>query len=93
MQIPTSSSFVFNALMFISAFEIFPTDAIYAKWSDVEGRPMNLNFERIGFEHHLLLNNFGSLGFTLIVIFPILYIVYFFLLKFRCTDRLRRWQL
>ena len=62
--------------MQIAAFETIPTEEIYEKWTDVVGQPINDNFEAIGFEHHLLLDNFGTLG-VIFACFPFLYAVYF----------------
>lgn len=48
--------------MKIAAFEIIPTDKIYVHLSDVKGIPFSDTFEELGFEHHLILDNFGTLG-------------------------------
>ena len=62
--------------MQVAAFEMIPTDSIYEKFSDEEGKPINDNFEAIGFEHHLLLNNFGTLG-VFFASLPLIYAVYY----------------
>lgn len=63
MQTPGNVRTVFNALMTIAAFDAIPTEDLYEEYFyDGEAFPINENFERSGFEHHLLLNNFGSLG-------------------------------
>lgn len=58
--------------MSIAAFEAIPTDLIYSFWSDVVGMPRAKRFEDLGFEHHLLLDNFGTLGF-IIACLPFIY--------------------
>ena len=72
--IPENAKTIFGAIMSIAAFEVIPTELIYAKWSDVEGKPRADRFKDLGFEHHLLLDNFGTLGFVL----ACLPFVYFF---------------
>ena len=62
--------------MKVAAFEMIPTDSIYEKFSDAEGRPVTEQFETIGFEHHLLLNNFGTLG-VLFGSLPLFYAFYY----------------
>ena len=83
VNIPTNAEVIFNAIMLVAAFESIPTDDIYASFFTVdEGRPLNSNFETLGFEHHLLLNNFGSLGFILVfIIFPS-YPLYYIMKRF-----------
>jgi len=65
----------FGWLMQIAAMEAIPTDLIYEQFSQIEGIPMNDKFEEIGFEHHLVLNNFGTLGFVLAIL-PFLYVLH-----------------
>ena len=65
---------IFNALMTIAAFELVPTDTIYHKafQSDPDtGRPINSHFADLGFDHHLLMQNFGTLGFFTALLIPI----------------------
>ena len=66
----------FEQLMKIAAIEVIPTDLIYAYFSEVEGIPFSSTFEELGFEHHLVLNNFGTLGFIL-AIMPLAYVLNF----------------
>ena len=40
------------------------------------GKPINANFETLGFEHHLLFNNFGTLGFILALL-PLFYLLFY----------------
>ena len=72
VQIPANTYLLFEQLMMIAAFEVIPTDAIYERLSSVEGNPISSAFEQLGFEHHLIMNNFGTLGFTFAFL-PILY--------------------
>lgn len=45
--------------MWIAAVEMIPTDYIYDKMADIEEAiPISSTFEELGFEHHLILNNF-----------------------------------
>ena len=85
--------------MLVAAFESIPTDDIYASLFTVdEGRPINSNFETLGFEHHILLNNFGSLGFIVVFIILPSYPLYYIMKQFhwvRCcrksAKRLRKY--
>lgn len=78
IELPKNVSIIFTGLVWIAAAELIPTDYIYLEWfkADIEGNPIETNFEDLGFEHHLLLNNFGTLGFFLLFILPVLYIVH-----------------
>ena len=70
--------------MKVASFELIPTDIIYMMLflSDPDGgNPINGNFEKIGLEHHLLMNNFGTLGFF-IVLSPLLYLIYYIVDQF-----------
>lgn len=58
--------------MEIAAMEAIPTDQIYETISDVEAKPLKPSFEDIGFDHHLILNNYGTMGFVLVML-PFLY--------------------
>ena len=75
---PKNTSSIFTVLMKIAAFELLPTEYLYENifHSNADGgHPVNENFEKLGFGHHLLFNNFGTLGFVLIL-FPFFYIIY-----------------
>ena len=76
VQTPANARVIFNALMSLAAFEAIPTELIYELlFYQGEAYPINQNFEVIGFEHHLFLNNFGSIGFVC-AIYSLLYILY-----------------
>lgn len=47
-----------------------------------EGIPISSTFEELGFEHHLILNNFGTLGFLLSML-PLAYAMFWLLEGFR----------
>ena len=64
----------FEQLMLIASLEVIPTDTIYDKFSEVEGSPRTSSFEQIGLEHHLVMNNFGTLGFILLLM-PFFYVL------------------
>ena len=87
--IPMSCMLVFDKLMAIASFEALPTDMIYGWFSEVEGEPKNDQFEKVGFEHHLLLNNFGTLGF-IIACLPMLYLIYAILSYCHGIKRIKR---
>ena len=56
-----------------------PTDYIYEQMADIEEAiPINSTFEELGFEHHLILNNFGTLGFLLSLL-PLAYAMFWLL--------------
>ena len=74
ITIPENAMIFFGWLMQIAAMEAIPTDLIYESVSEIEGEPLNEKFEEIGFEHHLVLNNFGTLGFVLSSL-PFLYLL------------------
>lgn len=82
---------VFDKLMAIASFEALPTDMIYGWFSDVEGEPKNDQFEKVGFEHHLILNNFGTLGF-IIACLPMVYLIYALLTYCRGFKRVKRFH-
>ena len=84
IELPESVGVVFQALMWVAAAEVIPTDPIYTNLFDatVEGIPLSPNFADIGLEHHLFLSNFGTLGFLLIFIVPLVYIVHWIMDKF-----------
>lgn len=74
VQIPESTKIIFSALMAIAAFELIPTDLIYqyAFNSDPdEGVPVNQDFADLGFDHHLMMQNFGTLGFFFVLLIPL----------------------
>ena len=58
--------------MNIAAVELIPTETIYAYFSDTVGQPLSSSFEEVGFEHHLIMDNFGTLGF-LFALLPFAY--------------------
>ena len=72
VSIPANAYMFFQQLMRIAAIELAPTDEIYSHFSDLKGIPASDTFEEIGFEHHLLMNNFGTMG-LIFVILPLLY--------------------
>ena len=91
VNIPDNANFIFSSLMSIAAFELIPTDDIYIHFgSDPDGgEPVSKVFEDIGFEHHLLMNNFGTLGFFL-ALYPFIYLTYYIVVQFqgvRCCRR------
>mmetsp|Transcript_5385 Transcript_5385/g.7207 ORF Transcript_5385/g.7207 Transcript_5385/m.7207 type:complete len:122 (+) Transcript_5385:444-809(+) len=65
----------FGWLMMIASLEAIPTDLIYSFFTDVEGRPLSPIYEEIGLEHHLILNNYGTLGFVFACL-PFLYLLH-----------------
>ena len=79
--------------MTIAAFELIPTDIIYEKLfnSDPDGgNPIDTNFADLGFEHHLLMQNFGSLGFFCAMLVPV-YLISFLIKcfrKYKCCGRM-----
>mmetsp|Transcript_13181 Transcript_13181/g.17922 ORF Transcript_13181/g.17922 Transcript_13181/m.17922 type:complete len:291 (+) Transcript_13181:2003-2875(+) len=77
VNIPNNAMIFFGWLMRIAAMEALPVDAIYESISQVEPRPLTPTFEEIGFDHHLILNNFGTLGFAFALL-PFLYLVHAF---------------
>ena len=80
VELPTNTEIIFSALMSVAAFEAIPTETIYFELfnSDPDaGNPLKPVFEAIGFEHHLLLNNFGTLGISFFAIMPLFYMIYF----------------
>ena len=74
LKIPQNAAGIFEFIMSIAAFEAIPTDDIYAQISTVEGVPRTGMFETIGLEHHLFLNNFGTLGFVICSL-PFIYLL------------------
>ena len=57
--------------------EALPTDWMYSFLSDIEGKPLSPVFEELGFEHHMMLNNYGTLGFVFLSM-PLAYIIHCF---------------
>ena len=76
----------FEQLMKIAAFEMIPTDIIYAYISETEGEPLSPTFEELGFDHHLIMENFGTLGFIAALI-PFLYLLNSCVEKNRCDKK------
>ena len=79
VEMPTNTEIIFSALMSVAAFEAIPTETIYFELFDSDpdaGNPLTPVFEAIGFEHHLLLNNFGTLGVSFFAIMPFFYFLY-----------------
>ena len=76
LNLPQNAKMVFGWLMQIAAMEALPTDWIYSFVTDVEGRPVTPVFEDLGFEHHLILNNFGTMGFVFAML-PFVYLIIF----------------
>ena len=72
VRIPKNSYILFQQLMMIAAVELIPTELIYSKVSSVEPQPLSSSFEELGLQHHLILDNFGTLGF-MFAILPFLY--------------------
>ena len=74
VETPDNVSIIFEVLMMIAAFEFLPTDGWYESWfnSDPEaGEPFSDKFAEIGLEHHLTMNNMGTLGFMVALLFPL----------------------
>ena len=59
--------------MQVAAMEALPTDWIYSFIMKVEGKPVSEEFAALGIDHHLILNNFGTLGFVFGIL-PFVYI-------------------
>ena len=79
VPIPQSTNKIFQKLLWIAAVEMVPTDYIYEQMADIEEAiPINSTFEELGFEHHLILNNFGTLGFLLSLL-PLAYAMFWLL--------------
>mmetsp|Transcript_15839 Transcript_15839/g.21453 ORF Transcript_15839/g.21453 Transcript_15839/m.21453 type:complete len:90 (+) Transcript_15839:966-1235(+) len=79
----------FGWLMQIAAMEALPTDWMYSFLSSKEGRPMSPTFEEIGFEHHLFMNNSGSMGVFLACL-PFLYLIHYMSTKCESSKCCRR---
>ena len=62
--------------MEIASLEALPTEWIYGFFSQVGGRPLSPIFKDMGLEHHLILNNYGTLGF-IFAMMPFLYLLAF----------------
>ena len=56
--------------------EALPTEWIYSFLMHAEGNPLSPSFEDLGFEHHLVLNNFGTLG-IIFALTPLMYLMIF----------------
>ena len=82
----------FEQLMKVAALEVIPTDAIYEYFSDTLGRPRDLSFEQVGLEHHLVMNNFGTLGliFSILPLFMVIQIMTNSCKKVRCCKKLSK---
>lgn len=77
--------------MTIAAFELIPTDDIYSNAGEQsEAIPLADNFETIGFEHHLLLYNFGTLGFFSLGVYPVIYMVMYCCKPFICCKKRKK---
>ena len=72
VNLPQNASVIFGWLMQVAAMEALPTDWIYSFIMDVEGKPVSDAFASLGIDHHLILNNFGTMG----IVFAILPLVY-----------------
>lgn len=72
MKLPGTSlvKIEFEALMTIAAFEILPMEAFYeiVLGDAAIGKPFSDKFEALGMEHHLIMNNLGTLGVVIVVI-------------------------
>lgn len=82
VQIPANTYLFFEQLMMIAAFDLIPTDSIYERLSPSAGDAISSAFEQLGFEHHLIMNNFGTLGLTFAFL-PILYAFYMLVSLFK----------
>ena len=89
VRIPANTQVILEKLTRICAFEVIPTDQIYINFSTVQGRPINTRFEDLGFEHHLFMENFGTLGF-IFAIMPLFYLLHFCTKFFRSCKYCRR---
>ena len=77
--------------MKIAAFELLPTDYIYGNvlGIEIEGKPINSIFEDSGFEHHLMINNLGTLGVAIAII-PLQILIYYCIApcnNFKCCKK------
>ena len=73
--LPANISIVYNMIMKIAAFELFPTDTIVDKLFELPTtQPLTPNFGTVGFESLLLLYNLGSLTVIAILV-PVIAIV------------------
>ena len=75
--------------MQIAALEALPTDWIYSFVMEDEPIPFSPAFEDLGLEHHLFLNNFGTLGFVF-ALMPLIYLGLFFASYCACCRCWRR---
>ena len=85
MNFPSNAQVIFDGIMLVASFELIPTDIIYEFFfasQELEEDEVNEKFASIGFEHNLLYNNFGTLGFMLLCA-PVFYIFYYMAVKCR----------
>ena len=60
--------------MTIAAFEFLPVDEIYGDLFEIEGKSFSGKFEELGMDHHLTMNNLGTLGFVMVLLIPLCFI-------------------
>ena len=92
VEIPPNTYTFFQKLMTIAAVELIPTDLFYRYLNNVKPQPISKSFEEVGFEHHLIMDNFGTLGF-IFAFLPLAYALYFLIgwcSKFKRCRRLRK---
>ena len=89
--IPSNAMIFFGWLLQIASMEALPTDWIYSFFSKIPGEPISPIFEDMGFEHHLMLNNYGTLGFVFAMM-PLLYFVHAVasFSQYQCCAKFRR---
>lgn len=91
VNIPQNAMIFFGWLMNIAAMEALPTDTIYDYVSKVEPMPIKQAFEDLGMEHHLLLNNYGTLGFVIAMI-PLIYLIHWLIHKIQGVKCCRKFS-
>ena len=78
--------------MTIAAFEFLPMDDIYRVLFNIEGQSFSSKFEELGMDHHLTMNNLGTLGFIMAMLIPLCFIhkIISYCQVIRCCRRVAR---
>lgn len=89
MQLPENAEFFFSFLFPIAAFDILETDGFWGAILNVEPPDgLSPNFEGVGFETTLFLNNLGTM-FFIILFFPLLMLLAVILDRFHKYQQVR----
>lgn len=90
---PENVKMLFSSLVTVAAFDVMPTDQLYEALFGIdpdEGQPLTKKFAEMGMEHHLIINNLGTifLAFVILLLLSVIHLIMKTLFRrFRCCRK------